>query len=819
MKYFITAYKLLFTIAVFTISITAKAQDLLKGADLSTFRVEQVSDADIAKLKVQLEEMGISEAQAEQLALAKGMPASEIQKLKARLMQLDTKPVGNMAPSGKSAVVAANNANVTLNNSIIPVVKETSKSNRVFGAEIFENASLSFEPNLKISAPQNYELGTDDVIQVLIYGIQEARYELPITNEGFIYIPNAGLIRLAGLTLEAATQKINQVLAAGPYGTLKNGSSKLSVTLSRVKSIRVTILGAQKPGTYTISSLGTVFHALYLSGGPNATGSYRKIELIRNNKIIRVIDLYKLLAKGTLIDNVQLRDNDVIRIPAFDNRVELVGEVKRAGLFELLANETFNDLVAYAQGYTSNAYKASIKVITNTDLEKKVEDISKENFASYTPKNGDQITVGSLLDRLKNRVTIIGAVFRPGEYAVTPNLTVNDLLKKAEGLKDEAYLDRGILIRENKDLTKSVISFNVKDVVEGRTLIALQRNDLVQISAIPTLANEQYIYIEGEVKKPGRYAYFDSMTLKDAIILSDGFTDLAFGKQIEIARFIKRDSLSNTDVRISDVITMSDTVDLLRGLADITLKSKDMVIIKQQPGYMLPKTVFAKGEIQLPGKYAIKTRNEKVSDLLQRIGGFTPEADIDGAYIQRRKQAGSLSEDVRLQTVKKIQDQLKDSTGAIVKQVSRPVDQIPLNIAYIQKNPGSKEDIFLEDGDVFYIPKKDPQVKVTGEVMFPTQIPYDNKLTVKSYINAAGGFTEDASMKRVYVLYANGKAAVRKNYLLFRTYPKVKPGSEIIVPRPNADTRPKRSLQENIAITSAVASLAAVVIALINVIR
>ncbi|MFN4006259.1 MAG: SLBB domain-containing protein [Chitinophagaceae bacterium] len=817
MKHFITINRLFLAVVIVMFGLTANAQDLLRNTNLSTIKVDQISDADILKYRQQLRQNKISDVQAEQIALARGFPPAEFEKLKVRLAKIGSVPEGGSSSAvGNDSKVTGERAQVGTPITDPAVADPIVRSNAVFGSEIFTNPSLSFEPNLKIATPSNYELGADDVIQILVYGMQEGSYELTVSTEGSVYIQNVGLIKVGGLTIEAATQKIKQTLMSSVYGTLKSGASKMSLTLSRIRSIRITVIGAVKPGTYTVSSLATLFNALYLSGGPNEEGTYRNIELIRNGKVEKRVDIYSFLTKGDLSDNVRLRDNDLIRIPTYDRRVKLVGEVKKQGVFELKKGETFANLIEYAQGFTTNAYRASVKVTQLTDKEKRFLDIKSEAFATYVPQAGDVIEVGKVLDRFENRITITGAVFRPGEYALTEGMTVASVIAKADGIREDAYAERGLIVRTNADLTKSAIPFTITEVMNGTNNPILQREDVVQIISKESLNQSYFIDIQGEVKKPGIYPYLKGMKLKDLILLAEGFTDAAYAKKIEIARFISRDTLTNTDVRSSEIIILTNTTNALDSIEDVILKPKDIVVVKRQPGYLLPQTVVVTGEVVYPGKYAIASRNERISDLLKRVGGFTNEAFTDGAYLKRNKKELTLKDQAQLQTVSKIQEQLKDTTQEVYNQIIRNYDQIPLDINYIFAHPGSPEDILLEADDLLFIPRFDAQIRITGEVLFPTQVPFSKEKHFKTYVSDAGGFTDAARIGKSYVVYANGKASNVKHFLFFKKFPKVKPGCEIIIPKTVERARKKISTAETIGLSSAIASLAAVVIAILN---
>ena len=778
-------YLVMFLAALFFGSTALQAQDLLRGKDLSQIKVDQLTDADIAKLKSQLTTSGLTIEQAEQMAIAKGLPAGEAAKLKQRLTTTTAGLNGNLKATGKlkSSVPVTDkpSAEKTNSNDSADVAKYDQKIPKplidplIFGSELYTSVAPSFEPNLKLATPVNYIVGPDDELQISVYGIQEYNGELLVSAEGFISIPNVGQVKVAGLTIEAVTQKLKTVMGNSVYPYLKSGGAKLSVTLSKIRTINVTIIGSNRPANYKLSSYTTVFNALYVSGGPSAFGSFREIELVRNNEVIRKIDIYRFLLHGDQTDNIGLRDNDVIRIPAYKKRVELQGQVKRPGIFEVLPGESFSDILAFASGFTDTAYEASVKAYQRNDKEKQLMDLSAENFNKYTPKSGDVFVVSKILNRFQNRVRITGAVFRPDVYELTKELRVADLIRKADGLREDAFTSRGQILRLEEDLTRSIVPFDVRKALNGSNAdnVLLKREDEVLISAITDLRDSFKVTIQGEVRLPGEYEYVANLGLKDLILQAGGLTDAALLKNIEIARIVKRDSIVSTDNRASTIIHARVNGDLEGSAANITLQPFDVVTIRKKAGYTPPESVIVSGQVQYPGPYALNNRNERVSDLLKRAGGFTPDAYPEGAYLKRYKTETEKqkTEDV----VKKIQKNVKDSTGGLVEEIKRDYDQIPLELNEIVKNPGSIEDITLKAKDELFIPKFDAQVKISGAVLVATQVPYQKRNRFKDYISDAGGYSGSAWKTKAYVVYANGRAAATRHFLFFRSYPKILP--------------------------------------------
>ena len=795
------------------VATTASAQDLFKGNNLTSVKVDQLTDADIAKLKSQLASQGLTIDQAEPMAIAKGMSAAEFAKLKARMGA-----TANAAGAKKTKAPEARSANETDTADIEKYTEKLPKpliNPLIFGSELYNSVAPSFEPNMSLATPLNYVLGPNDQIAVSVYGVQEYSGDLLVSPEGNINVPNVGLIRVAGLTIEDATQKIKNTMGSTVYSYLRSGGSKISVTLSKIRTIKVTIIGANRPATYRLSSLATVFNALYVSGGPTAFGSFREIELLRDNKLFKKIDLYRMLLNGDQSDNVGLKDNDVIRIPSYKTRVSIEGQVKRPGIFEVLPNENFANILAFASGFTDTAYQASVKVFAQTNKERQIKDLQEAQYNKYQPQVGDVFVVSKLLNRYSNRVKIAGAVYRPDVFELTSNLKVADLIRKADGLTEDAYTGRAQIIRLQEDLTRSVVSFDVAKALNGDATnnLLLNREDQVVITSKLDLRDSLNVSIQGEIRKPGSFEFTQGLTLKDLILQAGGFTDAAF-KSIEIARLIKRDSIEQKDFRAAEIISTEVDGDISTAAASIKLTPFDVVTVKRKAGYTLPESVKISGQVQYPGPYALSARNERVSAILKRAGGYTPDAYIEGAYLVHNKTGEEKKkEEENIDRAKKI---LKDSSGLKELETEKATTfiKVPLKISNILNNPGSEEDIVLKVGDEIFIPKYDGQIKVGGAVLLTTQVPYSKNNSFDNYITAAGGYSADAIKSKAYIVYANGEAARSSKFLFFTFRPKVKPGSEIIVPK-KAEGK-KVSTGELIGISSSIASLAGLIIALLR---
>ena len=767
-KHFFRSLTLVLLFAV--MAQTVNAQGFLAQKDLSQFKVEMLSEADISKIKERLQSSELSIDQIKTQTSAKGLPAAEFEKLRTRLSATNN-TVNNI---GNKLDNFSNNRTMQTGSDSVSKTN-IEQSNPIFGSELFQNAG-SLTSNANIATPLNYEVGPNDILKLVLYGIQEFATELRVSYEGSVTVQNVGVIRVAGLTIEAATDKIRQQMARTAYVSLRTGESKLSVTLSNIRTIHVTIIGAKKPGTYDLSSLSTVFSALSLAGGPSPIGSYRNIELVRNNKVIRKVDLYHFILNGDQTDNIGLKDNDVIRIPAYENRVELNGQVKRPGIFELTGKENFQNILAFAGGFDEAAYTSNVKVIQKNGRELLVKDLGKEEFASYAPQGGDVYVVSKILNRYQNRVKLTGAVYRPDTYQLVEGMRVSDLIKKADGLKEDAYTGGAQLFRLKPNLVKEMVNIDLTKALAGDKTenIFLQREDELYVSSILDLRDSFNVKIFGEVHNPGKFTYADSMTVKDLITLAGGST-FAANKKVEVARLYKQQDgkVNNTEIATLLTTELDANLNFTPGNSDIILQPYDVVSIVKKVGFAENQIVTIAGQVQFAGKYSLISRVERVSDVLKRAGGLIGDAYAKGAFIKR--------ESIKADTVSQV---MKDSLKklGITYELPSNVQNIALDIDQILKNPGSYYDLVLSDKDEIVIPKLDNKITIRGGVLRPITITYHEGITLGECISAAGGITENARRNKAYVVYYNGRAKRTKTFGFFRFNPRIEPGSEVVLP-------------------------------------
>lgn len=796
-------------------SVISIAQFPSLPSDLSNIKAGDVSEEQVNQVAGYLLQNNISNQQAYDMLITKGMSPVEALALRARIEELTNSqsPALGSLPTPAAAESRYSNQRRYTDSAVKTVKVDNPK--RIFGLEIFNNGVLSFEPNLNIATPVGYIIGPGDEININIYGYQEAKYNLKVGPEGDINVPYVGVMYVAGLSIEQASEKIKNKLSASGYSNIRTGLTKVAVTVGRIRSIKVTVLGeVVNPGTYTLPSLATAFNALYLSGGPNDIGSMRKIEIIRNGRVIDVLDIYDFLVKGVQKGNINLRDQDVIRIPAYDVRVGLEGQVKRTGLFEIREGESLADLLNFAGGFSDSAYTASITAYKATDKDRRIIDIPRTQFATYQPGRSESFVVKQLVGRFRNRVRIEGAVYLPGDYELTEGMTLQNLIQKAQGLRENAFVNRGLITRLQDDLTPEYISFSPIDVMQGNTQIVLKPEDNVLINSIGQLREQTTVTITGEVRNGGVFPFYENMSLKDLILLAGGFTNAAFPHKIELGRRIITDSITLESRQVSEVIEISTVEDInVRG-ADINLQSFDNVVVRRNPIYQQQAHVRVEGEVLFPGQYILQSKDDKISDILYRAGGLTQHAYKIGGYVTRINRRSVISQ-LNSDKINKIQQTLRDTTETVRQEVDRTFDQIAVDINSILKSPGNRYDLVLQEGDVITIPKKKMDVRISGQVLFPTRVVYEEELNIKDYLGRAGGTTDNARKGKIYVLYPNGNAAKTGRFLFFRNYPEVMPGSEVIVPKKHEVEKRRLTTGEIVGITTALTSFAGVLLSVL----
>ncbi|MCC5938453.1 MAG: SLBB domain-containing protein [Lunatimonas sp.] len=835
---------ILFLVAFGSYIAPAASQSL---QDISSLKVDDLSDEQLQVLVRRAEEAGLTESELIMMAQARGVPQSEINKLRNRLenMDISISAGGPRNLGSKRQPRQQTNLNAITQGVINFQQEPTDGLEEVepyFGLDLFysKNRRLSFEPNFNLATPQNYVIGPGDVIYIDLYGQSEKYFEGMVTPEGSLILDNVGPIGVSGKTIEEATALIKSRLSRFYTGLAgANPNTYLQISLGNLRTIQVHLVGELRlPGTFTLSSLSTVFNALYAAGGPNVNGSMRSIKVIRNDRQLAEIDVYDFLINGKTDINLRLQDQDIILVQPFLGRVHVLGEVKRPLIFEVKEGETFQDVLGYAGGFTDEAFKDRISVSRTTGKERAVSDIFNNQFSIFSVKGGDTYTVGRVLDRYTNRVQIKGAVFREGNYALTEGLTLKELIRHADGLRGEAYLERASILRTKDDLTTEILTVNLRELLNGGAAdIPLQREDVVRVSSIYDLQEEVYVQITGEVRNPGTYPYSSQMTVEDLIVLAGGLRESASTQDIEIARRV----VDPAEGLFSTLVPVTITRDLISSVASQRLEPFDNLVIRRKPNFSLEKMVYVEGQVNSPGTFVVQSAKERISDVIQRAGGLTSFAYSKGATLIRRTEYfNTESEQLRrkrnlmdlqaklqfdpndteaqealLQRLFKdlgvgdpdrdaaesaaVSDVKRETVAGIAEDKGdfgqvriRETEAVAIDLEKILQNPGSAFDLILEEGDIISIPRQLQTVRLRGDVVYPTTVRFERETGVKYYINRAGGFDIRANRKRTYVVYANGEVARTKSFLGMRLYPSIEPGAEIFVPTkgPRIPVRP-----------------------------
>lgn len=769
--------------------------------NISTVNVSNLSDTQIQKVIDEAQSRGLTIDQAIVLAEARGATPTQINNLRRRIHELQQSGGQSSFDSGRETTQSSVIGREAFSEKA--KVQATTKAKRIFGYSLFNNENLTFEPSVNIPTPLNYVLGIGDEVFINVWGASQQNYQLVVDQNGAIQVMDLGPIYVSGMSFEKARRLIKKRLVAIFSGLESDNPNTWSeVSLGTLRGIKINITGEViVPGTYNLPSTATVFNALYLSGGPNENGSFRDIRLIRDGKVINHIDVYEFLIHSNTKGNIQLRDQDILFIPTYNIRAEMSGAFKRNKFFELRENETLSDLISYAGGFGDGAYQYRLSITRLTDKDKQVIDVEKKNYTSFNVINGDSIFAGSVIDRYQNRVSINGAVYRPGIFQLTEGLTLSELIHKAEGVKEEVYLNRGLIIREMDNRMTELIPFNVDSVITGKTDFQLKKEDIIQISDIFSMREERFVTIFGEAQKVGQFLYHENMTLKDLIFLAGGFNEAASESFIEVSRRHDYQKAALETDEMVTVYSMNIDRDLQLNSEDdsFVLKPYDNIYIRRAPSYFIQQTVNIQGELIYPGSYSIKSKTERISDLIKRAGGLSRFAFIKGATLERTYEIRGI--DVPSDSV------LMESS--IFKNSIRKAQEnlVELNLEEILKNPGSIYDFILKKGDVITIPTITEEVRVLGEVLNSTGLVYEKGKGVKYYVDKSGGFNLQAKKLKIYVLYANGTTQTTKNRLLFKKYPNVEPGCQIIIP-----AKPARTQQDNtgkiLGYASTLASLA-----------
>ena len=694
---------------------------------------------------------------------------------------------------------------------------------QVFGRNIFYNEMLTFEPSLNIPTPASYRLGAGDAVIIDVWGASQVTYEKTVSPDGTVTLEDIGPLSLAGMTVAEANEYVKKQLARFYSG------SNVTLTVGEVRSVQVQVMGeVMVPGTYTLSALSTAFNALYAAGGINNIGTLRDIKVYRGGRILSTIDVYDYILNGNTKGNVRLEDNDVIVVGPYDCLVNIRGKVKRPMFYEMKESESVASILDYAGGFAGDAYTNNIRLVRKSGREYSVYTVGEFDMNGFLLKDGDSLYVDSVIPRFSNVAEVRGAVFHPGQYQMDGSIkTVRQLIKAADGLREDAFVKRAVMHRQKEDLTMEALSVDIEGIMAGTTPdIPLRNNDILFIPSAVEMKGEQTLTIEGEVNFPGIYQYAESTTIEDLVLQAGGLTEAASMARVDVFRRIKNPDAVQDDEKLAETFSFS----LRDGLAlgdgqDFHLQPYDEVFVRKSPAYSEQRNVKISGAVNFEGEYAMDNKDYRLSDLVEAAGGLSSLAYAKGARLQR-----TLTDEEKQQretSMKNSQIQLYEESlrseraydmakaDSILNMRLDLGDTYPvaINLERAMQNPGGDDDVRLREGDELVVPQFSNTVKISGEVMYPISLNYEKGKSLKYYIKRAGGFADRAHKSHVYAIYMNGSV----QQLGRRASKDIQPGCEIVVPtKPQRD---KMSPQEMMTIGTSTASIATMIATLVNLLK
>ena len=681
----------------------------------------------------------------------------------------------------------------------------------VFGRNIFTNGALTFAPSANLPTPVNYVLGPGDEVIIDIWGTNQATIRQTISPDGTINIPDVGVISLNGMTIKQADAYMKRKLGQIYSVDGDDAKSEIKLTLGNIRTIQVNMMGeVANPGTYYLSSLSNIYHALHRAGGVSGLGSLREIQLIRKGKVVATVDIYDFIRDGKMNETI-LEEGDIINVPAYDILVDISGNVKRPMSYELKEGETLADLIDYAAGFTGDAYSKNLRLIRRNGSEYQIFTIDQPEYASFKLMEGDAVSVGAMLDRFENRIEVKGAVYRPGTYELGDGIrTVSQLVAKADGLKGDAFTNRALITREREDLTLEIIPVDIAAVMSGAAPdIVLVKNDVLYIPSIHDLKDLGSITVAGEVARPGTFVYAENTTLEDAIMLAGGLLESASTVKIDVTRRIKDASSTEQSEKIAEVFTFSFKDGyVLDGEAGFVLQPYDYVFVRRSPSYIEQKTVDIRGEVVFPGSYALTKRTERLSDLVAKAGGINQWAYVKGARLSRELSA---EEETRMRSTMDVVSSAKDSIDTDMLNLDTRYF-VGIDLVEALANPGGDADLVLRPGDILLVPQYNNTVRISGNVLYPNTITYSPKMTINDCVEMAGGYGFRSKKSKAYVVYMNGTVARARRF----SKNVVEPGCEIVIPK----KRDKEgALQEILGVATTASSIATMMATITNLIR
>lgn len=693
---------------------------------------------------------------------------------------------------------------------LLPAKKE------IYGHNIFKNLDMTFEPSVNLATPQNYRLGPGDEVIIDIWGASQNTIQDVISPDGYIMVQDLGPVYLSGKTVKEADAYIKKVFSQ-IYSGLDGDNAKSSIKLSlgQNRSVMVNVMGeVENPGTYQLSSFATVFNALYMAGGVNETGSLRNIKLYRNNKLVADVDMYEYIMNGRVKDDIRLEDNDAVVVSAHSILVNIDGRIRRPMFYEMRENESVADLINYAGGLESDAFRKDVRLVRMGDYQREIYTVTKEQQAGFIMMDGDSVYVDSIQVTFSNMAEVKGAVYRPGKFQIGGSITtVRDLVEAAGGLKEDAFPSRALLNRTNPDKTLTNLSIDIKALLDGSAQDeVIRNNDVLFIPSLFDLGEVKTFSVYGEVLFPGDYLYADNTSIEDLILQAGGLKEDASLSKVDVVRRMRdKDAIEKSDL-LSETYSFNIDENLAILDNDFRLMPYDEVYVRRSPGYAVNRRVIVEGEVTFPGYYSLVTNTDRLSDIMSRVGQFSSEAYPEGARLERK-----MTDDER-QRMHNIAEILAGNDSLALAQAVEKLENVNtfdvgINLREAIDRPGGPADIVLRDGDRIIIPVFTNTVKINGEVMFSNTTPYVKGKNLKYYIEKAGGYSQRAKRSKAYVVYMNGSVEKAKR----RSSKLVQPGCEIVVPA--RQEREGLKPTEILSLGSTSASLATVVLALMNLLK
>ena len=697
-----------------------------------------------------------------------------------------------------------------------PTAQDLSREDQVFGRNIFNTKNLTFEPSSNLATPPNYRLGPGDEVIIDIWGASQNTIRQAISPDGTINIQKIGPVYLSGLTVSEANDYLKKSLNK-IYNGLNNAtdpSSDIRLTLGNIRTIQINVMGeVVQPGTYALSAFSTVFHALYRAGGVSDIGSLRNVQLVRNGKKLTTIDVYEFIMKGNAQDDIRLQEGDVVIVPAYDVLVKISGKVKRPMRFEMKKDEPLSTLIKYAGGFDADAYTRSLRVVRQNGEEYEVNTVKDIDYSVYKMRNGDVVTAEAILNRFTNKLEVRGAVYRPGIYQLSGTLnTVRELVNEAQGLTGDAFLNRSVLYRQHDDLTTEVLPVDIKSIMDGTSPnLALQKNDILYIPSIHDLSDRGNITVHGEVAKPDSYPYADNMTLEDLIIQAGGLREAASTVRVDVTRRIKNPRSTADNDTIGQMFSFALKGGfVIDGQPGFVLQPYDEVYVRRSPGYQAQQNVGIEGEILFGGTYALTSREERLSDLVNKAGGATNYAYLRGAKLTRVANADEkkrMADVIRLMR-RQLGEEMMDSLGIDIEDTFT----VGIDLERALRNPKSSSNIVLREGDIISIPKNTNTVTINGAVMVPNTVSYLEGKDIDYYLNQSGGYSDNAKKSKKFIVYMNGEVTRVKG----NGKKQIEPGCEIIVP---SKSKKRTNVGEILGYATSFSSLGMMIASIANLIK